>query len=181
MQDSRSIADARLQVTYQLTQKDFVESLKAYRERSTFRRWLWRLIPAIPLGLAGFGILIYFETSDPQVVSNLAPLIVLAVFWVVLLWASPRLGARMQFRKQPAAHAPKTISLDSSGVHWRWEGGSSDIDWKSFLKWQESTTQFLLYTSPVIFNMIPKRIFTEEQISEIRLLLSKNIPVPVIR
>jgi hypothetical protein len=57
------------------------------------------------------------------------------------------------------------------------DGGSADIDWKNFLKWQESKTQFLLYTSPVAFNMIPKRVLTHEQISEVRLALSQNIPV----
>ena len=96
-------------------------------------------------------------------------------FWIVLLRVSPWLGARTQFRKQPSAQVPKTLSLDGSGVQWRWDGGSADIDWKNFTKWQESKTHFLLYTSPIIFNLIPKRVLTEDQVSEVRLLLSQNI------
>jgi YcxB-like protein len=166
-----------MQITYQLTQQDFVESLKACRQRSVFRRWMWRLLPVIPISLVFLSIFLYVEDSRDQVASNLFPLLVLLAFWIVLLWVGPWLGARTQFRKQPSVQGSKTLSVDGSGVHWKWDGGSADIDWKNFLKWQESKTQFLLYTSPVAFNMIPKRVLTQEQISEVRLTLSQNIPV----
>jgi hypothetical protein len=120
-----------MQITYQLTQQDFVESLKACRQRSPLRKWMWRLLPAIPIGLACLCVVLYFTSSDSQFMSNLWPLLVLTAFWVVLLWVSPWLGARTQFRKQPAAQVPKTISLDSSGVHWKWDDGSLTLTGKA--------------------------------------------------
>jgi YcxB-like protein len=138
---------------------------------------MWRLLPVIPISLVFLSIFLYVEDSRDQVASNLFPLLVLLAFWIVLLWVGPCLGARTQFRKQPSVQGSKTLSVDGSGVHWRWDGASADIDWKNFLNWQESKTQFLLYTSPVAFNMIPKRVLTQEQISEVRLALSQNIPV----
>ncbi len=30
------------------------------------------------------------------------------------------------------------------------------MEWKNFHRWQESKTQFILYTSPMMFNMLPK-------------------------
>ena len=156
-------------------QEDFVEGLKAYRQRSTYHKWMWRLLPVIPISLVCLSIFLYFADSGTQALSNLFPLLVLTVIWSFFLWISPWLGARTQFRKQPSAQMLKTLLVDDSGVHWRWDGGSADIDWKNYLKWQESKTQFLLYTSPVLFNMIPKRILTQDQVSEARLLLSENI------
>jgi hypothetical protein len=96
---------------------------------------MWRLLPAIPIGLACLCVALYWVSPDTQFMSNLWPLLVLMAFWIVLLRVSPWLGARTQFRKQPSAQVPKTLSLDGSGVHWRWDGGSADIDWKNFTKW----------------------------------------------
>ena len=38
-----------MQITRQVTQQDFVEALKACRQRSPFRKWIWRLLSAIPI------------------------------------------------------------------------------------------------------------------------------------
>ena len=43
------------------------------------------------------------------------------VDWV-LMWGSPWWAARNQFSKQSVAHGPRTMRLDSTGVHWRDEG-----------------------------------------------------------
>jgi len=81
----------------------------------------------------------------------------------------------MQFRKQAAVQGPRTLMLSDKGVSSKWDGGASEVEWKTFLRWQECKTQFLLFTSPVMFNMIPKRVLTAEQICEVRKLLAEHI------
>ena len=44
------------------------------------------------------------------------------IMWAVLMWGSPWWAARNQFSKQSVAHGPRTMRLDSTGVHWRDEG-----------------------------------------------------------
>jgi len=65
--------------------------------------------------------------------------------------------------------------MDATGVHWRWNGGASDVEWKNYIRYVESKRQFLLYLSPAAFNMVPKRALTSEQVSEFRTLLAQNI------
>ena len=49
------------------------------------------------------------------------------------------------------------MTLDESGIHWRWTTGQADVEWTNFIRFLESKTVFLLYTSPACFNVVPKR------------------------
>jgi hypothetical protein len=164
-----------MEITYELAQKDFYESFITHRNSSVFRKWFLRLIVFFVLALLAFGMLGAVMRPYAQAWSNLIPLSIFAALWVVLLWASPWLSARKQFSKQPGAQGPRTLSVDSAGVHWRWSGGSSDVEWKNYIRYLEGKSVFLIYTSPVCFNMVPKRALTPDQMAEFRALLAQNI------
>lgn len=159
-----------VQVIYELTQKDFFESLIAHRNRTTLRKWFYRLLLAITLLLAGAGLPAVFRNNTPTL-SNFAPLLFLSA----LMWGSPWWSARLQFRKQPAAQGRQTVLLDADGVHGRGDTGQSDVEWRSFIRWLECKNQILIYSSPVYFIIIPKRALTPDQLTEIRGLLAQNI------
>jgi YcxB-like protein len=65
--------------------------------------------------------------------------------------------------------------LDAAGVHWRWNGGSADVEWKNFIRFLECKSEFLLYSSPACFNILPKRALSPDQLSELRGLFAQNI------
>ena len=65
--------------------------------------------------------------------------------------------------------------LDASGIHWQWNGGSADIEWKNFVRFQETRNQFLLYSSPAIFNVVPKRALTPDEMSAFRQLVTERL------
>jgi len=163
-----------MQVTYELTQKDFVDSLIAHRNRSALRKWSLRLLVSIVFLLVGVGLFAYAVHPNNQILSNFLPLLLLAAFWTLFFWFGPRWAARKQFSKQPGAQGPKTVLLDADGIHWRWSGGSMDVEWKNYIRILEGKNQFLLYSSPVVFNVLPKRAFTAEQLSEMRALAAQN-------
>jgi hypothetical protein len=165
-----------MEVTYELNQRDFFDALIAHRNRSVFKKWSFRLAVSIVSFLVGVGLLQLALNPKTETLSTFGPLFVFAVMWVALLWASPWLSARKQFSKQPGAQGPRTLLLDGSGVHWRWNGGSADVEWKNFIRFVECKTEFLLYTSPACFNMVPKRVLTPDQISELRDLFAQNVP-----
>jgi hypothetical protein len=77
--------------------------------------------------------------------------------------------------KQPGAQGQRNVLLDGSGVHWRWDGGCADIEWKNYVRSLEGKKQFLLYTSPACFNIIPKHALTPQELIELRALLKENI------
>lgn len=164
-----------MEVTYELTQRDFFDSFLAHRSRSTVAKWSFRLASFIAFLFAGLGLVMLAIRPDAESLTNLAPLFALAIMWSMLLWAAPWWAARNQFNKQPSAQGPRTMLVDASGVHWRWNGGSADIEWKNFIRFQEARNQFLLYSSPACFNIIPKRALTPDQTGTFRMLVAENV------
>jgi hypothetical protein len=164
-----------MEVTYELVQRDFFDALIAHRNGSAFRKWTFRLVVLIVCLLAGLLLLQFALNPKSEPLAAFGPLFVFAVIWVALLWASPWLSARKQFSKQPGAQGPRTLVLNASGVHWRWNGGSADVEWKNYIRYLESKNEFLLYSSPAVFNIVPKRVFTPDQISELRELFAQNV------
>lgn|GEM_PF-770499 len=165
-----------MEVTYELKQKDFFDSLIAFRNRSVFVKWAYRLMVGIVFLSAGGGLVLLAVRPSSQLLSNLVPALALAVMWGGLMWASPWWSARNQFFNQPGAQGPRTMTVDSSGLHWRWNGGSADIEWKNFTRFQETKNQFMLFSSPVCFNIVPKRALTAEQSITFRRLVREKLP-----
>ncbi|HEX8814107.1 MAG TPA: YcxB family protein [Terriglobales bacterium] len=124
--------------------------------------------------LAGAVLVLLLIRPTVQMAQNVAPLFVLVLLYFVLLGLSRRAIAR-QFAQQPGAHGPRMLLLDAAGAHWRWNGGSSDIGWKNYIRTVEGKNHFLFYISPVNFIILPKRAFDEQQINELQSLLSQQI------
>ncbi len=145
------------------------------RDSNLLSKWLKRLFVTIALifpALMAFGL---WARPNAQDAINLTPLFVLTFLWLIALRLLPWWSARRQFLKQPGAQGPRAALFDAAGIHWRWNGGSSDLEWKNYIRALEGKTQFLLYTSPACFNIIPKRALTPERRLELQGLLEQNI------
>ena len=164
-----------MQIDYELKQSDFIDSFAAHRSRNIFSKWLIRLLMSFAIIVAvflAFGLIVRPNAQDTK---NLMPFFGLILMWVGVLWGLPRWSARRQFLKQPGAQGQRSVLMDDSGIHWRWNGGSSDIAWKNYVRSLEGKKQFLLYTSPACFNIIPKRALAPERLLELRTLLKQYI------
>jgi YcxB-like protein len=164
-----------MQIAYELTQQDFIEAYPVHRNRNAFSKWSRRLFVWIAglftaVVLSGFLI-----KPSVQAAESLMPLLVSVVMWIAILWILPRWTMRRQFVKQPGAHGARTVVLDASGAHWRWDGGSSDVEWKNYIRSAEGKNQILFYTSPAGFNILPKRVLAAEQLTEIQSLVQPNL------
>jgi hypothetical protein len=169
-----------MQITYQLSERDFVEAYSTHRNRTIFSKWARRIFLWSIISVAALLLLVLLIDHDAQAARSVLPLLGLAGAWIVVLSLLPRWTMRKQFRKQPAAHGPRTLSLDAAGAHWRWNGGSSDVEWKNYTRCVEGINQFLFYTSPACFNILPKRTLASEQLNELRELVKQNIQTAVL-
>lgn len=165
-------------ITYQLTQQDFYESFIAHRNSRKAMKWMIRILLAF-LAFCILTDITFFLTDHLQgsLTSALIPPVGLAVFWMLLLWLSPRWTARNQFRKQPSVQGPRTLTLDTQGANWQWDGGHAEIEWKNLIRYYEAKNQFLIYSSPACFNIVPKRSLSSEELSELREFFVQNIRV----
>ena len=76
------------------------------------------------------------------------------------LWL-PR-SARRLFSQQKNLQRPIGFTWDRQGLGWISENGSGRIPWDDFIKWRQNERVVLLYHSDLLFQMLPKRAFTEE-------------------
>ena len=165
-----------MQITYELTEKDFIEAYSAHRNRSAVRKCIRRLF-LWGIGLTAASIFFGFLLKPSiEAAKGLAPFFAVVIMWILILVFLPRWTMRRQFTGQPGAKGQRIVQFDDSGAHWRWNGGSSDVEWKNYIRWVEGKNQFLIYTSPVCFNMIPKRVLADEQLGQFRELLKQHIP-----
>jgi YcxB-like protein len=135
----------------------------------------FRIALPIVFLIAGLTIIALVMRPTSDTLLNVVPLLGLALLWALCKWASPWWDARSQFRKQPSAQGPRTLLLDGTGIHWRWDGGTADIEWKNVIRYLESNNEFFLYGSPAAFNMVPKRALSAEQLTEFRSLLAEHV------
>jgi YcxB-like protein len=163
-------------VTYELAQRDFYEALLAHRNRSTLTKCFLWFITFMWVACAVITVLGIALRPDLQPQKNLLPLVLLGAFWMFIFWGSPWLAARNHFWKQPSAQGTRTMLLDAAGIHWQWNGGSADVGWRNFVRFQETKNHFLLYSSPAIANIVPKRALTLDQMGAFRQFVTEHLP-----
>ncbi len=87
----------------------------------------------------------------------------------------PRIQVRRNFRNSPSAQGEIVFALDDKGTVATFPTGESRLDWRTYTKYKETGTIFLLFFSPYRYTSIPKRVMSPEQIEELRGLLKVRI------
>lgn len=77
--------------------------------------------------------------------------------------------------ESPWFSAPLSVSMDNVGVTLHGKDVESKQAWNQFPKWRETKTAILLYPTPYIFQIIPKRCLSPEQQEATVKLVSSNI------
>jgi len=164
-----------MKISYELRQQDFVDAFAAHRKSKPITRWTRPIV----ITFAGLVILLLLVNVLVQrtyeSLTSAMPAFIVFVLWFSMLWAFPRWAARKQFRGQPGAQGLRTLELDQSGTHSQWNGGAMDIEWKNYVRFAEDQNVFLLYSSPVAFNIVPKRVLTADELNGIREMLQQKI------
>ena len=162
-----------MEIAYELTQDDFTEAYTAHRKRSATAKIVQLVLFGIFIAFASLALFRAVRAHNTMV---LLPYFLFAILWILVVGTFiPRWLVRRQFTKQPGAHGPRKLLLDASGAHWRWNGGSADVEWRNYIRSVEGTNQILLYTSPSGFNILPSRALKPDQLSGLRAMLQQNI------
>jgi hypothetical protein len=98
-----------------------------------------------------------------------------------LFLISPRKSKRIYAQSQRLSRNA-TISWDEENLNYQDEGGSSQTNWKSFIKWVEGKEYLLLYTYDTSFFTIPKKLFADaDQLKNIEDFLKKSGIAHIVR
>lgn len=161
-----------MECTYTLTQQDIFEAIIATRNRKKWVKWCFRIIIPVSLILVGLSI---FAFPLSKLAANVLPLLAFLFIWLFMTWGSPWLVARTQFLKSPSLQGERTALFHDNGVQWNWDGGSSSVEWKTYIRWMETKNDVLLFTSPIQCAIVPKRALNTELLFQLRNLLSKHV------
>src|ERR1051326_172420 len=115
-----------MQITFELTEQDFVKAYKTHCSRGPSNKWrkaIWFVFLVVFVS----AFILWAIASNTSDISNYVVLAILAVGWFVVIRWLQLFNMKKQFRKQPSAHGPRTVAFDGDGAHWRWDGGSSDV------------------------------------------------------
>lgn len=106
----------------------------------------------------------------------LLPLILLAVFGLVLYFVTSPHAARRNFKHNKSAHHPITLSWDEIALDFRSNGNRSRIEWSDLYRSMENGKVMLFFVSPQMMFVLPKRVFTAAQIEQLRGYAGLNQP-----
>ncbi|HVU51319.1 MAG TPA: YcxB family protein [Polyangia bacterium] len=138
--------------------------------------WLLRARFGIAAFLAfSYGMLAF--TSHAPASQMFGPILCGAVL-VASLFVTPRLRARKLLEalaKGGDRHA--SYRFDADGVTFRTAGSTTTSAYRSIGEYREGEAAFLLYHSPGVAHIIPKRAFSPGDVARVRALLAANAKV----
>lgn len=178
-----------IETTYTLTEAEYRESIMLalrYRESGQFRkRWLAIVcisalaisIPAVPFYVwLRYGV----SVSSYSYGTLITPLI-LETYFIYLLSdlvtfraLKKRIGKL--FKESSEGQTNVHLRIDELGWHDDTPGiGTTFVEWNAFSKLIESNGMFLLLRRTPHFHMLPKRVLTPLELTELRDLVSRHL------
>jgi hypothetical protein len=101
----------------------------------------------------------------------LAPILLVAFMSINLFSRS-----RQMKRKSPALQGLIKYEFDDVGMRIAGPHTSAEMRWPSFVKWRENKTTFLVYSSPRLAQIVPKRFFSSpEDVTAVQNLLRTHV------
>ncbi len=163
-----------MELTYKLTARDFEDGFRAYRMRKASARWFYRisLALAVVIFVMSLAAMAFFPAEERR---SAIPALVASVVWFAVLVLNPKWAAKKQFKGSPSAGDPIQLRVSEEGFEVKSQFAEGKSAWNMVVGWVELETSFVLFRSPVIFFVYPKRAFTAEQASEFRSLLQKHV------
>ena len=144
------------------------------RAHRHFTRWMLRVV--LVVGVLFLLLSVLFVITGQRALNVVLPPLLFGAFWTwVGMGKTYLLSAKSQFAKNPVLREPRRVEFSNDGVKTDAGIASSQVSWKAFLRYVESTDTFLLYTSPACFAIVPKRVLQPEQVTELRGLLQNHI------
>lgn len=164
-----------MMISVQLEPKDLTE---AYKLHKRWGPWMWSINSLYTAGLVGFGL--WLILWAPSLLLIAIVLIVIAVlFWIFLAFVKfvliPQV-AQKRFMQQKGLQRPCTLSWNEDTFSMESPTGVSHTPWLDFLKWREDEHLFLIYSTPGMFRIVPKRALGDSnEITAFRNLLQEHI------
>jgi hypothetical protein len=165
---------------YQLNEDDFAAA-QACHLRNYLKKPTARILVAIGALMILSGAVVLVQAllaHNSRALLQIAPYTILVLVWLVWLTRMFSSGSmfRKQFRKIRSLQLPMQLLLTESELRYTSANGETTAAWHAIERWQECKLNFMLYTQPRLFFILPKRVMQPEEIAAMRELLARKLP-----
>jgi YcxB-like protein len=91
---------------------------------------------------------------------------VFMLFWALLILSGPYLFARRQYKRQTYLREPMQYLFTNDQVRLKGPSFSCELSWSLVQRVRETQRMFLVYQSPQIAWLLPKRFFSDQASTE---------------
>jgi hypothetical protein len=134
-------------------------------------RWSRLVLPLF--GVGGLAFLLYAVAQQ-----GFSWRVIPAAGFCLLFLSLPLLNGweqRKLYARTTGLQGRLSLAADESGMRFRGSTFSSEIRWPHFHKFLEDDNSFLLYSSPQVFHIVPKRSLSGNEVEDLRSILERNV------
>jgi hypothetical protein len=158
-----------MQIRYQISEDDFAAAAALCQKKLKRSLRFLQLIGGVSLVFLGYSIWIGTASLRSWPGGVLPALMFVLPFWITYQF-------RRVYRNSTALQEPRTMTADSTGVHFESPSVNAQVAWSNYFSFVEDKQSFaLLQQGKQIFVPIPKRELTPAQIDELRSLFEQHI------
>ncbi|NMW31565.1 YcxB family protein [Altererythrobacter sp. RZ02] len=160
------------------TEQDVVAAALAFQRLALKRRPFAIFVSVIVVVITAVAWLLARdgEFLDVLLIMAGSGFVTLGLMIGLLRWVSVPLSARRQFRQSVSLGEPVTFSFDEDQIELGNERSHARFAWDEFHRWHETEDYFMLYQSAMLYNILPKRDMSEEQVVAVRSCLESKGP-----
>lgn len=161
-----------MNITYQLTQDEYLQAVNLHHKKSH------RFVKlAIYIALATIIVVVGTDFSNTrEIITNILAAFFSISFYILFVRMLTAYQAKSIYTNSPTLKNEITLRISGKGIKFDNKGKEKTIPWSAFNTWKKDEKYYLLYTSPRQFNVIPKRVMSDIQKKEFDDYLEKYIP-----
>ena len=165
-----------MRITYNLTAADLVEANRFHYSRGAPASIRIGMRLAFVVGLVVVvSILLNLTLASSTQLTRSLPILLLGLFLMSLTTLFIPWAVKRAYQKDKRLHEEFVAEIADSGISISCPSSRSEINWETYIRYFESKNLFVLYQSPNLFNVFPKRAFTAEQAEETRAILKQKL------
>lgn len=168
-------------VTISLTEEDFLASQRLHARshlRDSIRSRGFVLAWLVLFAAAAGAFLLLGLWNTATMLALAAAAIVLPLASILLAMLLNRIlgppAARRNFRQQPSLQQTIEFSWSDAGLKARSTRGESVMPWTEYWKWRQDPKILLLYHSDRLYQFIPKRALSPEQMADLVAVMERQ-------
>jgi hypothetical protein len=155
-------------VSLTLTADDYVAANQLHALYGYRRRYVVAVVAFVVVAYIAVVAIAYLDRSTNAIIGVSAIVAAWPVLWAVSYFLLVPMFTRRTYRNHKSLQHPYTYSWSETGLAVANSNGEWRVPWSDYLKWRENTKVMVFYQAPRLFNMIPKRVLTPEQVVDLR-------------